>query len=64
MSKKYKRRWGDRKDAKRCRDVLGMNQICVDLKPKVYMAELYLNEKVDVTNLMKYLDKKKKEDTF
>lgn len=62
MAKKYKRRWGDRKDARRCRDVLGMNQICIDLKPKCYMAELYLNEKVDVTNLMKYLNKKKKED--
>lgn len=61
MAKKYKRRWGDRKDARRCKDVQGTNQICIDLKPKVYMAELYLNEKVDVTNLLKYLDKKKKE---
>ena len=59
--KKYKRRWGDRKDARRCRDVLGTNQICIDLKPKVYMGELYLNQKIDVTNLMKYLGKKKKD---
>lgn len=61
MSKKYKRRWGDRFDARRCKDVLGTNQICIDLKPKVYMAELYLNQKIDVTNVLKYLDKKKKE---
>lgn len=57
--KKYKRRWGDRKDARRCRDVLPMNQIILDIKPKCYMGELYLNEKVDVTNLMKYLKKQK-----
>ena len=60
MTKKYKRRWGDRKDARRCRDVQGTNQICIDLKPKVYMGELYLNQKIDVTNVMKYLEKKKK----
>ena len=45
MEKNYKRKFGDRKDAKRCHDVLGMNQICIDLKPKRYMSELYLNEK-------------------
>ena len=58
---KYKRKWGDRKDARRCRDVLPMNQIILDIKTKRYMSELYLNEKIDVTNLMKYL-KKQKED--
>lgn len=56
---KYKRRFGDRKDARRCRDVGGMNQICIDLKPTRYMSELYINEKVDVTNLVKYIKKKK-----
>ncbi len=58
--KKNKRRFGDRKDARRCRDVLGTNQILIDLKPKCYMAELYLNQKVDVTNVMKYLEDYKK----
>lgn len=59
--KKYKKRFGDRKDAKRCRDVLPMNQIMLDLKPKCYMAELYLNQKIDVTNIVKYIDKCKKD---
>lgn len=57
---KKKRSFGDRKDAKRCRDVLGTNQICIDLKPKCYMSELYINQKVEVTNLMKYIEKYKK----
>lgn len=61
---KYKRKWGDRKDAKRCKDVLPMNQLMLDIKPKRYMAELYLNEKVDVTNLMKYLKKQKEKGNY
>jgi pyruvate/2-oxoglutarate dehydrogenase complex dihydrolipoamide acyltransferase (E2) component len=36
-----------------------MNQICIDLKPTRYMSELYLNEKVDVTNLVKYIKEEK-----
>lgn len=55
------RRFGDRKDAKKCRDITGMNQICVDLKPKRYMSELYINEKMDVTNLVKYINKHKED---
>ena len=58
MSKNI-RKFGDRKDAKLCRDVMGMNQICIDLKPKRSLGELYINEKVDVTNLVKYIKDKK-----
>ena len=54
---KQKRKFGDRKDARRCRDVQGTNQILIDLKPKCYMAELHINQKIDVTNVMKYLKK-------
>ena len=50
-----KRKFGDRKDAKLCRDVLGMNQICIDLKPRRSLGELYINQKVDVTNLVEYI---------
>lgn len=57
--KSKKRMFIDRKDATRCSDVTGMSQICVDLKPKRYMSELYLNEKIDVTNLVNYIDKQK-----
>lgn len=56
---KYKRKFGDRKDARRCRDVWGTNQILIDLKPTTYESELYINQKMDVTNLMNYLKKYK-----
>ena len=54
-----KRKFGDRKDAKICRDVTGMAQICIDLKPKRTLSELYINEKFDVTNLVEYINKQK-----
>jgi len=54
-----KRNFGDRRDGKRCRDVLGMNQICIDLKPKRSLGELYINQKMDVTKLVEYINKQK-----
>lgn len=48
----------DRKDAYRCDDISGMNQILIDLKPKRSLGELYINQKIDVTNLVKYIKKK------
>jgi len=59
---KEKRKFGDRKDAKRCKDVMGMNQICIDLKPKRSVSELYINQKMDVTNLVDYISKHKEID--
>ena len=56
---KYKRRFKDRKDARYCDDVTGMNQILIDLKPKRCLGELYINQKVDVTNLVKYITEQK-----
>lgn len=53
---------GDRKDAYRCHDVTGMNQILIDLKPKRSLGELYINQKIDVTNLVKYIKKLKEKD--
>lgn len=46
----------DRKDAKRIDDITGMNQIMLDLKPRRSMGEVYINKKIDVTNLMKYVE--------
>lgn len=54
-----KRRFGDRKDAKLCRDVNGLNQILIDLKPKRSLSEVYINQKIDVTNLVEYVKNKK-----
>lgn len=58
-----KKRLGDRKDAKKIRSLNGMFNIMNDLKPKRCEAEVYINQKIDVTNLIKYIEKKKKENS-
>lgn len=52
----------NRKDAIRCKDVTGMNQILIDLKPSRSLGELYINQKMDVTSLVEYIKKLKKKD--
>lgn len=56
-----KRRLGDRKDAKKIRKIDGMHNIMFDLKPRRCDSDVYINQKVDVTNLIKYIEKKKEE---
>lgn len=51
----------DRRDAKRVKDITGMAQICIDLKPKRCDSDVFINQKVDVTKLVEYVEKKKKE---
>jgi len=55
----YKKRFGDRFDARRCRDINGMSQVLLDLKPRRSLSELYINQKYDVTNLVKYINEMK-----
>ena len=55
-----KRRFGDRKDARRVK-MPGMNQIAIDLKPNRSVSDVYINQKMDLTNLCKYIEQKKKE---
>lgn len=50
----------DRKDGKRIK-VNGMNYIMYHLKKKRCDSEVYINKKIDVTNLVKYMDKQKQE---
>lgn len=57
MSKKA---FGDRKDAKRIKNVSGLAQISIDLKPNRSVSDVYINQKFDVTELVKYVEKKKK----
>ena len=57
MSKKT---FGDRKDAKRIRNLSGLAQISIDLKPNRSVSDVYINQKFDVTELVKYVEKKKK----
>ncbi len=57
-----KRKFGDRRDGKRCRDIPAMNQILIDLKPKRSLGELFINQKMDVTALVNYMQKLNKKD--
>ncbi len=51
------------RNAKRVKDITGMQQICIDLKPNRCDADVYINQKMDVTKLMEYLKKRKEEGT-
>ena len=42
----------------------GMTQLLIDLKPRRCDADVFLNTKVDVTNLVKYVDKRKKDGIY
>ena len=48
-----------RKDSRRIK-IGGMSQVLIDLKPRRCDADVFLNTDVDATNLVKYVDKKKK----
>ena len=49
------------RNARRVKDVTGMQQICIDLKPDRCDSDVYINQKMDVTKLVEYMEKKKKE---
>lgn len=51
----------DRRDGKRVNDLTGMAQILIDLKPNRCDSDVFLNQKFDVTELVKYIEKNKKE---
>lgn len=58
----YKKRWGDRKDAARVRDIDGMHAYMAYLMPRRTEAEVYLNEAIDVTALLPYIAAKNQRD--
>lgn len=58
-----KKRFGDRRDARKVRGVDGLHSIICYFKPR-NCSDVYINEKVDVTELVKYMEKKKKEGKF
>ena len=47
---------------KRVKNLTGMGQIMLDIKPNRCDSFVYSNKEVDVTNLVKYMEKKRKED--
>ncbi len=58
---KQKRRFGDRKDARKVRKLDGMHSIMVDIKTERCDSDVYINQKIDVTNLKKFIEKRNKE---
>ena len=55
MSEKRKRRWGDRRDGFKIK-APGLQTVMTALMPNRTDRECYLNETIDVTDLLKYLD--------
>lgn len=55
------KKFGDRKDGRRVRDLTGMAQISIDLKPNRCDSDVYINQKMDLTELVKYVNRKKSE---
>ena len=57
MSKNYKKKWRDRKDGRRIK-MPAMNRLLTHLSKRTE-AYVYINRKFDVTDLVKYMKKKK-----
>ncbi len=58
MAEPDKRRFGDRRDGRWVRDVTGLTTLMMHIMDKRTDAEVYLSDKIDVTDLLKYLEKK------
>lgn len=55
------KRIGDRKDAKKVRNIDGLHNVMIDIKPERCDSDVYMNKEIDVTKLIKYVEKYKKE---
>ena len=62
MSEQHKRKWGDRRDGYKVK-VPGLQTVMACLMPNRTDRECYLNEKIDVTELLQYLEKKNANET-
>ena len=58
MAEKRKKHFGDRRDGFVVRDITGLQKIMFYIFPKRTESEVCLTDKLDVTELMKYLEKK------
>ena len=46
--------------AHRVKNVTGLAQISIDLKPARSVSDVYINQSMDLTNLLKYIEKRKR----
>ena len=58
MGKSYQKRFGEKPDARLIRDVSGLSTIMFHIMPKRTESEVYLNDKVDATELVKFIEEK------
>ena len=58
---KRKRKWGDRRDGRWVREVTGLQCIMSNLMPNRTDCEVCLQDKIDVTDLLPYIEKKNAE---
>lgn len=56
-----KKKWGDRRDARWVKETPGMQTVMCHLYPNRTDNEAYLNFRLDITELLKYLEKKNAE---
>lgn len=63
MKEQKKRHWGDRRDGRWVREITGLQAIMSHLMPNRTDCEVYLNDTIDATELMKYLEKRNAENT-
>ena len=54
-----KKLFQDRSYAKRIKNISELSQISIDLKPRRCDSDVYINQKIDVTNLADYIEEKK-----
>lgn len=59
----YKKRWGDRKDARWIREMDGLHAIFPHLMNKRTDAEVYVNMEFDITEALHYIEKKNEGET-
>ena len=52
-----------RKDARKVKDIDGLHNILIDLKPRRCDSDVYINQKINTTNLVKYIEDKKKDNS-
>ena len=51
----------DRRDGYKVKDIHGMQNILIDFKPNRCDSAVYMNAKIDMTNFVKFINKKKKD---
>ncbi len=56
-----KKRLGDRKDARKVRNMDGLHNIMIDIKPERCDSDVYMNKEMDISKLIKFVEKYKKE---